>query len=116
MTDSPSNVVALASRLAAQLRDNRGFAISSGQPVAVFPVTTHRVYLRWPDGHVSDKTTTESREVADFAYKHLLTRPASEPEGRGPIGVAWTENGKQIYYCEYEVDDDSNGEADRAQG
>lgn len=35
---------------------------------------TYRVYLRWPDQTVSDKTVTEDRALADMAYQTLLKR------------------------------------------
>jgi hypothetical protein len=45
---------------------------------------TYRVYARWPEGGVSDKTTTESRSVADFAWVELRNKKWKEhhmPEG-----------------------------------
>lgn len=45
---------------------------------------TYRIYARWPEGKVSDKTTTESRSVADFAWAELSKKRWKEnnrPEG-----------------------------------
>lgn len=50
---------------------------------------TYRVYLRWPDQRVSDKTVTEDRALADLAFKTLVAR--TDLIGK-PVGVAFTEN------------------------
>ena len=45
---------------------------------------TYRIYARWADGKVSDKTTTESRTVADFAWSELCKirwEDTNKPEG-----------------------------------
>lgn len=45
---------------------------------------TYRIYARWADGKVSDKTTTESRTVADFAWSELCKirwEGTNKPEG-----------------------------------
>lgn len=34
----------------------------------------YRIYLRWPDQRVSDKTTTTSARVAEAAFRELLRR------------------------------------------
>ena len=49
---------------------------------------TYRVYLRWADQRVSDKTVTEDRALAELAYKTLIARP--DLAGK-PVGVAFTE-------------------------
>lgn len=48
---------------------------------------TYRVYLRWPDQKVSDKTVTEDRALAELAYKTLLAR--QDLIGK-PVGAAFT--------------------------
>jgi hypothetical protein len=40
---------------------------------------------------------TESRSVAELAYKELVTR-TDWPSDVKPLGVAFTEDGKQIAY------------------
>ena len=49
---------------------------------------TYRVYLRWADQRVSDKTVTEDRGLAELAYKTLVAR--EDLLGK-PVGVAFTE-------------------------
>jgi hypothetical protein len=62
---------------------------------------TYRVYVRWPGQKVSDKTVTESRAVADLAYQELITR-TDWPGGTRPLGVAYTQDGKQVAYLNFE--------------
>ncbi len=54
------------------------FRVSGGlsvrSPYSMSEPMTYRVYLRWPPQRVTDKTTTESRAVAEFAFKELLAR------------------------------------------
>jgi hypothetical protein len=56
---------------------------------------TFRIYLRWPGQKVTDKTVTESKEVAEVAYNELVNREYGKQQ---PLGVAFTEDGKQIRY------------------
>ena len=49
---------------------------------------TYRVYLRWSDQRVSDKTVTEDRAIAELAFKTLVTR--TDLIGK-PVGAAFTE-------------------------
>lgn len=60
---------------------------------------TYRVYLRWDDQRVSDKTVTEDRALAELAFKMLVAR--TDLIGK-PVGVAFTENvgqgPKQVAY------------------
>ena len=49
---------------------------------------TYRVYLRWNDQRVSDKTVTEDRALAELAFKTLVAR--EDLIGK-PVGVAFTE-------------------------
>jgi hypothetical protein len=62
----------------------------AGPKYAVF-----RVYLRWPDQRVSDKTVTRSRYLAWFEYRALCAR--EDLIGR-PVAAAITANGKQLAY------------------
>lgn len=63
---------------------------------------TYRVYLQWPAQKVTDKTVTESRAVAELAYRELITR-TDWPADAKPLGVAFTQDGKQLAYhnCTY---------------
>jgi len=58
---------------------------------------TFRVYLRWPNQRVSDKTATESRAVADLAFRELEAK-ADLLTSQGALGISYTENGKNIAY------------------
>lgn len=58
-------------------------------------VKTHRVYLRWPAQRTSDKTTTNSDRVAQFAFDELKNR--ADLSGQ-PVAAAWTCDGKQLAY------------------
>jgi len=49
---------------------------------------TYRIYARWADGKVSDKTTTESRTVADFAWSELCK--LSWEDNNKPEGLTYT--------------------------
>ena len=48
---------------------------------------TYRVYLRWPEQKVSDKTVTKSRELADLAYELLVAR---QDLAAKPVVLAFT--------------------------
>ncbi|MVF24220.1 hypothetical protein EVC37_21815 [Methylocaldum sp. BRCS4] len=65
---------------------------------------TYRVYLRWPGQRVTDKTTTESRTVADLAYAELVNR-TDWPGDERPLGVGYTKDGKQVQYHNFEQDE-----------
>ncbi len=66
---------------------------------------TYRVYLRWPDQKVSDKTVTEDRALAELAFKTLVAR--TDLIGK-PVGAAFTSrvNGvpKQIAYHAFDTE------------
>lgn len=49
---------------------------------------TYRVYLRWSDGSVTDKTVTEDRALAELAFRYLAAR---EDLNGKPVGAAFTE-------------------------
>lgn len=58
---------------------------------------TFRVYVRWPHQRVSQKTSTESRAVADIAFTEL--RNSSDVLKRqGALGIAFSEDGKSLDY------------------
>lgn len=63
-------------------------------------VMTFRVYLRWPRQRVSDKTVTESRELAEFAYRQLRAR--SDLVGE-PVAAVLTEDGRQLAYHAFDA-------------
>jgi hypothetical protein len=69
---------------------------------------TYRVYLRWPDQKVSDKTVTEDRALAELAYKTLVAR--TDLIGK-PVGAAFTSrvNGvpQQIAYHAFDAEPES---------
>ncbi len=60
--------------------------------------TTYRVYVRWPGQRATDKTTTESKAVADFAWDELNS--LQWPDQPKPIGLAYSLNGKQVDYVD----------------
>jgi hypothetical protein len=78
------------------VRDNqhphsRGDSLSSAM--------TYRVYVRLPEGKVSEKTSTESPTVAALAYAELVAR-ASELTKAGAIGIAMSKDQKSVSYTE----------------
>lgn len=66
-------------------------------------IMTFRVYVRWPGQRVSDKTTTDSRAVADVAFNELAAKAESLSK-QGALGVSFTDNGKQIDYRRFADD------------
>lgn len=61
---------------------------------------THRVYVRWPNQRVSDKTVTEDETVARFAFETLQRR--SDLAGER-AGAAWSANGRQCAFHDFTV-------------
>ena len=61
-------------------------------------ITTYRIYARWAGQKVTDKTVTESKPVADFAWEELA-RVSWKGEVK-PIGLTYTCNGKQVDYVD----------------
>lgn len=84
---------------------------SRALPCPAFNAMTFRVYLRWPGQRVSDKTTTDSRAVADLAFRELEARSVLLA-GQGALGISFTEDGKQIEYRRF--DEDSEPSQDRS--
>lgn len=58
---------------------------------------TFRVYVRWPNQRVTEKTTTDSRAVAELAFRELESSSA-QLTSQGALGISYTENGAQIEY------------------
>jgi hypothetical protein len=65
--------------------------------IGVF-MSSYRIYARWLGQKVSDKTVTESKVVADFAWAEL--RRLSWNGEAKPIGLTYTCNGKQVDYID----------------
>jgi len=63
------------------------------------PRMTFRIYVRWPANQVSQKTTTEVRAVADFAFDELRSR-SSELLAEGALGVTYTSDSKQVNFID----------------
>ena len=61
-------------------------------------INTYRIYARWAGQKVTDKTVTESKPVADFAWEEL--RRVSWNGEIKPIGLTYTCNGKQVDYID----------------
>jgi hypothetical protein len=61
-------------------------------------INTYRIYARWAGQKVTDKTVTESKPVADFAWEELA-RVSWKGEVK-PIGLTYTCNGKQVDYVD----------------
>ena len=59
---------------------------------------TYRVYVRWPGQKVSNKTNTESKEVADTAWNEL--KQLRWDDKQKPIGLVYSCNGKQLNYID----------------
>jgi len=59
---------------------------------------TFRVYVRWPDQKVSNKTNTESKEIADAAWNEL--KQLLWTGKQKPIGLVYSCNGKQLNYID----------------
>lgn len=61
-------------------------------------MATHRIYLRWPAQRTTDKTTTESANVARFAFDELKAR--EDLQGKD-VAIAWTCEGVQQAYHDF---------------
>lgn len=68
---------------------------------------TFRVYLRWPGQRVSDKTTTDSKAVAELAFRELESN-AERLASQGALGISFTENGKKVDYRRLSDDDEES--------
>jgi hypothetical protein len=60
-------------------------------------MTTYRVYVRWPGQRATNKTTTDSKSVADYAWDELNSLQWDQEK---PIGLAYSQNGKQVEYVD----------------
>ncbi len=60
---------------------------------------TYRIYARWPPGQFpTHKTNTASKAIADAAWIEL--KNTKWEDGKKPIGLAYTCNGKQVDYVD----------------
>ncbi len=66
---------------------------------------TYRIYVRWPDQRVSDKTTTDNEMVAILAYGQLNT-VADELRREGAVGIVYSADGKQVAYRDLTLESD----------
>jgi hypothetical protein len=64
---------------------------------------TLRIYVRWPNQVVTDKTVTESETVAALALDELKQQREGLKE-RGALGIAFSRDGKQAEYVELNSD------------
>jgi len=75
---------------------------------------TYRVRLQLPDNKVAEKTTTESRAVADYAFCDLLHRYVGQPvaatmtqrvSDNKPINIMYIDltgtQSRQCRHCDY---------------
>ena len=60
----------------------------------------YRVYLRYPDAHVSDKTTTENLDVAIEAFEALVNR--RDLDGQKLL-VSLTKNGRGVVHHAFDA-------------
>ena len=59
----------------------------------------YRIYLKWPDSRVSDKTVTGNPEVAEAAFRELLAR--SDLVGKLVVAVLSLDN-RGLEYCRFD--------------
>lgn len=64
---------------------------------------TYRIYLRWPDSRVSEKTVTGNPNVAEAAFRALLGR--TDLVGQKVAAVLSLDN-RQIEYCRFDYGPD----------
>jgi hypothetical protein len=72
---------------------------------------TIRIYLRWPDQRVSNKTVTDSEPVAAFAFAELKEHQ-EHWKARGAFGIVFSRDGKQAEYVE--LNEDSASRPDKS--
>ena len=65
---------------------------------------TLRIYVRWPNQVVTDKTVTESETVAALALDELKQQ-RDDLKARGALGIAFSRDGKQADYVELNPDE-----------
>jgi hypothetical protein len=58
-------------------------------------VYRYRIYARWSEQKVTDKTITEDHHIANFAWQALQNKSWGESR---PIGLVYSLNGQQIHY------------------
>ena len=70
---------------------------------------TYRVYVRWPDQRVSNKTSTPSEAVARAAFDELMAC-STDLRRRGAVGLAMSHEGRQVHYVDLrKLDEGSAG-------
>lgn len=65
----------------------------------------YRVYLRWPGQRVSDKTVTPSPQIAEAAFRELLSR--TDLVGQRVAAVLSLDN-RQLEFCRFDLAPGSN--------
>lgn len=65
----------------------------------------YRIYLRWPDQRVSAKTVTPSPQIAEAAFRELLSR--TDLFGQ-KVAAVLSLNNRQLEYCRFDRSPDSN--------
>lgn len=63
----------------------------------------YRIYLRWPDSRVSEKTTTPNPIIAEQAFRALLGR--TDLVGQKCAAVL-SLNNRQLEYCRFDYGPD----------
>ena len=86
-------------QLYGRLSDNRWILHSGGLPAS--ESVPFRVYVRWPNQRVSDKTTTASEAAAELVFDDLVKR--WDLADKGALGVAMTVDGSQRKYYSFET-------------
>ncbi len=64
---------------------------------------TYRVYVRWPNSKVSDKTVTEDRALAEMAYQRLIARKDLIGKSAG-VAFTYSSGGKPQNVAYYDFD------------
>ena len=61
---------------------------------------TYRVYVRWPGQVVTNRTSTDSLEIAETAFQEIVDNSAQFVKA-GALGASFTHNGRQKQYCNF---------------
>ena len=62
---------------------------------------TYRVYVRWPQQKVSQKTSTYSKRLADMAWEEVLQIDWGDVQ---PVGISYTANNKAVKHHHFSKD------------
>lgn len=68
----------------------------------------YRIYLRWPDQRVTDKTNTTSAGVAETAFRELLSR-TDLIDAAADVAAVLSLDGKQLEYCAFNLPEGTQG-------